>query len=87
MFRVLNTLILILILIFFFSIFKYYSSSKNIYVKNFNRDNINQIINDKISNLPILPNDTNNIIEFNDSFNNEIKNNKSRSFWNLLKSK
>ena len=87
MFRALNTLILILILIFFFSIFKYYSSNKNINVKNFNRDNINQIINDKTSNLPILPNDTNNIIEFNDSFNNEIKNNKSRSFWNLLKSK
>ena len=87
MFRALNTLILILILIFFFSIFKYYSSNKNINVKNFNRDNINQIINDKISNLPILPNDTNNIIEFNDSFNNQIKNNKSRSFWNLLKSK
>ena len=87
MFRALNTLILILILIFFFSIFKYYSSNKNINVKNFNRDNINKIINDKISNLPILPNDTNNIIEFNDSFNNQIKNNKSRSFWNLLKSK
>ena len=40
----------------------------------------------KISNLPILKNDTDNVIEFNEGFSNEIKNDKPRSFWNLLKS-
>ena len=36
-------------------------------------------------NLPILENDTNNVIVFNDSFSEEINNDKLRSFWDLLK--
>ena len=87
MYKILNILILSLILFFYFSVFKYYSSSKNIQVKNYNRKNIEKIINNKILNLQFLPNDTDNVIEFNDSFSNEIKNNKPRSFWNLLKAK
>ena len=35
--------------------------------------------------LPILQNDTDNVIIFNDTFNNEIKEDKLRNFWNLLK--
>ena len=77
----------ILILFFFFSIYSFYSSNKNLESKKFNRNNIDQIINKKISNLPILKNDTNNVIEFNDGFSNEIKSDKPRSFWNLLKFK
>ena len=76
-----------LILIFFFNIYSFYSSNKNLEYKEFNRSNINQIINTKISNLPILKNDTDDVIEFNDGFSNEIKNDKIRSFWNLLKFK
>ena len=76
----------LLTLIFFFSTYKYYSSNENLQTKDFNRKNIDKIINKKISNLPILNNNTNNVIEFNDGFSNEIKKNKSRSFWNLLKS-
>ena len=75
-----------MILVFFTSTYKYYSSKKNIEAKYFNRDNIDKIINAKISNLPILKNDTNNVIKFNDGFSNEINNDKPRSFWNLLKS-
>ena len=86
MIKVINSFLIILVLIFFFTIYKYYSSNKNIEEKNFNRNNIDKIINTKISNLPILESDTLNIIEFNDGFSNEIKNDKSRSFWNLLKS-
>ena len=71
---------------FFFITFKYYSSNKNIEVKNFNRNNINEIISSKISNLPILSNDTNNVIEFNDGFSTKKNNDNPRSFWNLLKS-
>ena len=85
--KIFNFFLIILILIFFFNIFSFYSSNKNLESKEFNRNNIDQIINTKISNLPILKNDTNNVIEFNDGFSNEIKNDKPRSFWNLLKFK
>ena len=83
--KIVNIFLFVIILFFFLNIYKYYSSNKNINSKEFNRKNINQIINKKISNLPILNNDTNNIIIFNDGYSNEIKNDKTRSFWNLLK--
>ena len=67
------------------SIYNYYSSNKNIDAKNFNRKNIDQILKEKIIDLPILKNDTNNVIEFNNSFKDEIKENKKRNFWDLLK--
>ena len=87
MLKILNIFFFILILTFYLNVYKFYSSKKNINIKDFTRNNIHQIINDKISNLPVLPNDTNNIIEFNDSFSNEINTTKPRSLWNLLKSK
>ena len=83
--KIVNIFFFLIILIFFLSIYKYYSSNKNIDSKEFNRKNIDSIINTKISNLPILNNDTNNVIIFNDGYTEEIKNNKIRSFWNLLK--
>ena len=83
--KLINIIFLLLILIFFLTTYQFYSSEKNIDVKNFNRSNIDEIVNSKISNLPILKNDTDNVIEFNDGFSNKIKDNKSRSFWNLLK--
>tara|TARA_B100001093_G_scaffold97397_1_gene89385 strand:- start:119 stop:382 length:264 start_codon:yes stop_codon:yes gene_type:complete len=85
--KVLNSFFLVLILIFFLNIYKYYSSNKNMETKNFNRINIDQIINKKILDIPILNNDTNNIIIFNDGFSSKIQDDKPRSFWNLLKSK
>ena len=84
--KIMNIFLFIIILIFFLSTYNFYSSNINIEAKEFNRLNINKIIETKITNLPILNNDTNNVIEFNDGYSNEIKNNKSRSFWNLLKS-
>jgi len=83
--KVFNIFFLSIVLIFFLLTYKYYSSQKNIDTKNFNRENIDKIINQKISNLPILKNDTSNVIEFNDGYSNEIINDKPRSFWNLLK--
>ena len=85
--KIFNIFLGILIFIFFFNIYIYYSSNKNLESKKFNRSNINQIINKKISDLPILKNNTNNVIEFNDGFSNKISNDKPRSFWNLLKFK
>ena len=84
--KIMNIFLFIIILIFFLSSYNFYSSNINIDAKEFNRLNINKIIETKITNLPILNSDTNNVIEFNDGYSNEIKNDKPRSFWNLLKS-
>ena len=85
MYKIINLFFLIIIFLFFLNIYKYYSSNKNIKNTNLNRSNIEEILKTKISNIPILENDTSNVIEFNSSFSEEIKDNKSRSFWNLLK--
>ncbi len=86
MIKLLNILLLLLILFFVFSVYNYYSSNYNIKSTNFNRLTLDTILKNKISDLPVLTDDTNNVIEFNDSFNNEIEKTKNRSFWNLLKS-
>jgi len=85
--KLVNIFFFVIIFFFFLSTYKYYSSNKNIDAKKFNRINIDQIINTKIFNLPILNNDTNNVIEFNDGYSNQIQNDKIRGFWNLLKIK
>ena len=85
MYKVSNILMFFLVILFIFTIIDYYSSGKNIKNKNFNRENIEQIQKSKIKNLPILRNDTNNVIEFNNSLESELKEEKKRSFWNLLK--
>ena len=80
-------LILVFITLFFFYIFSHYSSNESIKSINLNRANFNVILQKKILDLPVLKNDTNNVINFNSSFSEEIKNDKPRSFWNLLKFK
>ena len=87
MYKTFNILILLAIIFFIISTYKYYISNKNIDNKNYNRSNIEKIIKEKISSLPVLTNDTNNVIFFNDSFENEININKKRSFWDLLNKK
>ena len=82
-----NILFLFLTILFFWSTYNYYSSNKNLNIKKYNLNNINQIISKKASNLPVLSNDTNDVIEFNNSISSEVINAKPRSFWNLLKLK
>ena len=78
----------LLVIFFIFKVFSFYSSNKNISLKNFNRSNINLILKEKIKDLPSLANDTNNIIKFNDSFDEEDNSDKKkRSFWELLNKK
>ena len=84
--KLINIFFLLIVLVFFSLTYNYYSSKKNLEAKDFNRNNIDEIINKKIKNLPVLKSDTNNIIEFNDGFSSETKSDKPRSFWNLLKS-
>ena len=85
MFRIINILMSLLVIFFIFKVFSFYSSNKNISFKNYNRSNIDLILKEKIKDLPILANDTSNIIEFNDSFDEEDNSDKKRSFWELLK--
>ena len=85
MIKALNIFMVLLIIIFIFSISNYYFSKKNINSKNFNRSNIDQILKEKITDLPILLNDTNNVIEFNNSIESETDIKKKRSFWDLIK--
>ena len=87
MYKIINLFFVIFILLFFFNIYNYYSSKKNIKNVNLTRSNIEEILKKKISNLTVLENDTNNVIEFNSSFSEEIKSNEQRNFWNLLKIK
>ena len=87
MYKVFNILMIIIIMFFILFIYNYYSSNKNINTKSFNRLNIDQLLKEKISELPVLDNDTANVIEFNDSLETEFDSEKKRSFWNLLKNK
>ena len=85
MIKIFNIIMFLLIIIFILSIYNYYSSNKNIDAKNYNRKNIDQILREKIIDLPVLKNDTDNVIEFNNSLKDGIEENKRRSFWDLLK--
>ena len=71
------------IIFFLLFIFIIYFSSDNRSKIIKNRSNLNYNMQKKNLNLPILENDTNNIIEYNfeGSKNNKIK---KRYFWNLL---
>ena len=62
MIKILNIIMFLLIIIFIFSIYNYYSSNKNIDSKNYNRKNIDQILKEKIIDLPVLKNDTVSVI-------------------------
>ena len=78
--KVAYILTIISFLLFIFIIY-FSSDNRNKIIKN--RSNFNYNMQKKNLNLPILENDTNNIIEYNfeGSKNNKIK---KRYFWNLL---
>jgi hypothetical protein len=85
MYKTVNIILFSIVLLFFWNVYTYYASNINIKIKEFNRNNINQIIKEKTSNIPILKNDTNNVIEFNNSILDQKNIDKPRSFWKLLK--
>ena len=83
--NIFKLIILILIISFFSFVFKYYFSEKNTNLVKKNRINLETKIRKNISNLPILTNDTNDVIEFNSEFNTPNKKIFKRSFWELFK--
>ena len=78
--------VLVLIFIIFFSLIigKIYFSEQQKKKININRETISKKIKENINNLPLLINDTNNVIEFNSGFTNK-NNKKERNFWKLFK--
>ena len=87
MYKIINIFMIVLTIFFIFITFRYYLSNKNISNKDYNRVNIDEILKEKLENLPVLKSDTSNVIEFNNSLENKINDNKKRSFWDLLRNK
>jgi hypothetical protein len=74
----------IIILIFVYLLFAIYFSEENIKKIKKNHVNIENSFKDYLSNLPILENDTNDVITYNSNKFLEKKI-KKRKFWKLLK--
>ena len=83
--NIIKFLILALILSFFMTTYNYYISEKNIDTVKSNRKNQEINVLRNISNLPVLLNDTDGVIEFNSGFNNSNEQKFKRSFWELFK--
>ena len=82
--NILSVLIFLFLFSFLFFVANTYLSNNQKTLINKKKEIVLQKITDSINELPILTNDTNNIIEFNPGFENE--NNKiKRSFWKLFK--
>ena len=79
--------IIFFIIIFFYFTCRIYISEKNIVKIKKNRLNIEMNLLEKTANLTVLPNDTNNVIEYNSGFNLNKKKKEKRSFWKLIKIK
>ena len=85
--KLFDLFLIILITLFFFYIFKFYFSEKNLQKISINRSNSSEVLSRQTQNLKILDSDTENAIEFNSTFSGEIKIDKPRSFWDLLRLK
>ena len=82
--NIFSVLIFLSICFLIFFVVSIYISDKNIKKINTNRTNVYKKIEENISNLPLLTNDTNDVIEFNSGYDND--NNKiKRNFWKLFK--
>tara|TARA_B110000967_G_C18667689_1_gene451421 strand:- start:3 stop:269 length:267 start_codon:yes stop_codon:yes gene_type:complete len=82
--NIFSVLIFLFCVYFFYFIASTYLSNKHQKKISINRETILKKINNNIDSLPILVNDTNDVIEFNSGFQNDnikIK----RNFWNLFK--
>ena len=79
-----SVLIFLFIFSFIFFIISTYVSDENQKKINLNRKNIYSKIEDNLTTLRLLKNDTQDVIEFNSGY--EIDNKKiKRNFWNLFK--
>ncbi len=82
--KVLSILQFLLIIFFLLFINYYYFSDVNINKIYKNRTNLSLNLSKNADELPLLTNDTNNIIEYQ-NIDETMEKIKKRSFWNLLK--
>ena len=84
--KYLNTLFLIIIFIFFFFIIRIYLSEQNKITTNKSRTSYLIENTDKYKNIPILENDTKNIIIYKNDIE-DFKKKRKKRFWERLISK
>jgi hypothetical protein len=83
--NLLYLMILSFIFLFSFFIFFNYSSSSNAVNIKESRKNLDNKLSSESTNLPLLKNDTNNVVNFNSGYNNIDLENSQRNFWDLFK--
>ena len=84
--KIKNTLFLLILFIFVFFLVKFYFSEKNIKFTNKSRSSYSAEVFQENNNLPLLKNDTNNIITYTDDIKKFNEKRKKR-FWERLLSK
>jgi predicted PurR-regulated permease PerM len=82
--RIKNTLFLVSFFTFIFFLISFYFSDENIKQINKSRFNYLNKLDKYILDLPLLENDTNNIIEYKNDIENNNKNKKYNLFWGLI---
>ena len=81
--RIKNVIFLITFFVFILLITKYYFSEQNIVFTNKSRTSYEVLLNTGKNNLPVLKNDTNNIITHVSDLEN-FKNKRKKRFWEKL---
>ena len=71
--NILRFIMLLIVFLFFITVYKYYFSNKNMTLMKNNRENIETKTLQTISKLPVLLNDTSDVIEFNSGYENSVK--------------
>ena len=85
--KIIKTFFIISLFVFFFLISKHYFSEENIIFTNKSRSSYALIANKNDKNLPILKNDTNNIIIYKNDLEEFKKKRKKRPWEDLISSK
>ena len=67
---------LLFIILFFYTVINFYFSNENY-----------EVFEKYLSNLPLIKNDTDNVIEYNSGYEENNNENSKRRFWELFKSK
>ena len=81
--RIKNAFFLIIFFIFIFLIAKYYFSEQNVVFINQSRSSYETSLNNDKYNLPVLKNDTDNVIIYVSDLEN-FKNKRKKRFWEKL---
>ena len=78
---------LLFIILFFYTVINFYFSNENYETLKENRIRDNEVFEKYLSNLPLIKNDTDNVIEYNSGYEENNNENSKRRFWELFKSK